>query len=446
MNRGFNYSGYPYMKHLIASLFLLFPIFSAYAQFGVSGGIGSPYEYTTNLSGTGISKVYLLNTLSNGSISYTTNAAVVRFYRYSSSIADKELVPASDITSTNSGDNTTYSIKNIQDSKAYFAEIDGSVTAAIWIIDYSLHLPQINSIEIASGEVCDSVKQLVINKSDDLFFHANNGSQHRVQRLYRIDYNTMVWDDASKQFVEGTKAYENLDIGMDYPVEAPLIDSEFTISGDQFAEHFGMKFNKVSAPYQASTVQARIVAEKLNATEEEQETGSIDGLGGSAPVEVQFYGMANEPVSRYYTWYIYNDTDKDNPIARYTDRDIRFTFKESGTYTVKLEVTDRSSSCQDSTSVKIYTEDFVLKAPNFLLIDGTRVFKPTYQSVFKFKGYIFNRWGNKIYEWNDPSQGWDGTYHGREVTPGAYFYIMTAEDGSGKQHTISGDVNVLRKK
>ena len=29
--------------------------------------------------------------------------------------------------------------------------------------------------------------------------------------------------------------------------------------------------------------------------------------------------------------------------------------------------------------------------------------------------YIYNRWGQKLYEWTDPATGWDGTYRGKPV-------------------------------
>ena len=67
------------MKYFLTSLLLAITI-TLSAQYTVSGGIGEkPYEYTDGLGGTGISKIYFLNTFSGASISYTSNAAVVRF-------------------------------------------------------------------------------------------------------------------------------------------------------------------------------------------------------------------------------------------------------------------------------------------------------------------------------------------------------------------------------
>src|SRR5690606_39434278 len=42
--------------------------------------------------------------------------------------------------------------------------------------------------------------------------------------------------------------------------------------------------------------------------------------------------------------------------------------------------------------------------------------------VFGFNLQIFNRWGEPIWESNDPSIGWDGTYNGKVVPTGTYVW------------------------
>jgi len=61
------------------------------------------------------------------------------------------------------------------------------------------------------------------------------------------------------------------------------------------------------------------------------------------------------------------------------------------------------------------------------------VFKPTI-IYGEPKGYvmtIFNRWGGKVFESNDPAIGWDGSDHGKEGQLGAYAYLIQfyANDG-----------------
>lgn len=430
------------MKYFLTILVLFLFTLTSSAQYVVSGGVGEPYEYTDGIGGTGISKIYLLNTFSGASISYTSNAAVVRFYKYTHSLSDKILIPYSDITTKNSGNNTTYTITNLEDSKGYYAEINGSNSAVIWIINYSKHLPILNSIEASEGnDKCDYLK-LLIDKADDLPYYATTGGKYSIIRKYKVEYPNL--DRSTKDFKQIIQTLGPLDIGIDLTIDAPLMDTKFTLSGDQFAEHFGLTISKDSKNYTAIATKALMEAVQVNGSEESKE------LGGSAPAEIRFSGYANEPTAYFYTWMIYNTSDLENPIVRYTDKNIRYTFNEAGTFRVVLEVADKNSSCADTVSVQLSISESELKVPNIFSPDANsetaKVFRVTYKSLVKFKCTIFNRWGNKLYEWTDPSQGWDGKYNGKYVNTGVYFYAIDALGSDGKHYKKAGDINVIRKK
>jgi len=53
---------------------------------------------------------------------------------------------------------------------------------------------------------------------------------------------------------------------------------------------------------------------------------------------------------------------------------------------------------------------------------------------------IFNRWGQKIYE---GTQGWDGTFNGRKVSPGTYYYLRNMYDADNNKNTVKGSVTVI---
>ncbi|PXV63541.1 gliding motility-associated-like protein [Dysgonomonas alginatilytica] len=437
------------MKYLLANLLLLFAITSS-AQYIVSGGTAPPYEYTDGLGGTGIEKIYLLNTFSGASISYTSDAAVVRFYKYTHSIDDKVLIPYSEISTSNSGNKTTYTITNLQDSRGYFAEINGKANPVIWIIDYSQHLPVLNSIEPdRSAEIedqCTSLK-LLIEKSDDLHYYTTTGGKYSIIRKYVIEYPDL--DRSNKEFTPMVEEIGPIDFGTYRTIDPPLTDTKFKISGDQFAKHFGLNIYKESTAYIAIATKAFIVAEQVSAT---APSGITTELGGSAPAEINFFGYANEPTAHFYTWFIYNTSDLQNPIVRYTDRNIRYTFNESGNYKVVLESVSRGSSCLTSTSVEFSISTSSLEIPpNYFSPDANsetaKVFRiGEYKSLIKFKCSIFNRWGNKIYEWTDPSKGWDGKYKGKYVNTGVYFWVIDALGSDNERYQKAGDVNVIRKK
>ena len=57
---------------------------------------------------------------------------------------------------------------------------------------------------------------------------------------------------------------------------------------------------------------------------------------------------------------------------------------------------------------------------------------------------IYNRWGQKLYQWTDPYSGWDGRYNGKDVKEGVYFVWVEAQGADGQKFTIKRDVNLLR--
>ena len=70
--------------------------------------------------------------------------------------------------------------------------------------------------------------------------------------------------------------------------------------------------------------------------------------------------------------------------------------------------------------------------------------KDGYQSIVEFHGYIYNRWGQLLFEWTDPSTGWDGTHNGHPVKEGVYFCLVKARGADGRVFNIRRDVNLLR--
>jgi gliding motility-associated-like protein len=70
-----------------------------------------------------------------------------------------------------------------------------------------------------------------------------------------------------------------------------------------------------------------------------------------------------------------------------------------------------------------------------------------YWSVEKIDLKIFNRWGNLVYQTEDPDINWDGTYlnEKKRVSDGVYYYIcdVYTQRLSGLEHTtIIGYIHV----
>jgi gliding motility-associated-like protein len=78
--------------------------------------------------------------------------------------------------------------------------------------------------------------------------------------------------------------------------------------------------------------------------------------------------------------------------------------------------------------------------------DGTNdIFKAKeQQGIAEFHAYIYNRWGQMLYDWTDSEGGWDGKTNGRDVKEGVYFVLVKAKGVDGKVYNIRKDVNLLR--
>jgi gliding motility-associated-like protein len=224
------------------------------------------------------------------------------------------------------------------------------------------------------------------------------------------------------------------------------------LKGDEYAEHFGLGQITATPFYEAIAldVHSRATVYKKDGTTEEYGTGSI--IQTPAPVEIRFDAYANEPVAAMYIWKItkVNPQTKDSTtIVRYTGKSITYKFEDSGTFTARLEVINTQSNCSDNSQVfSVYIEDSSLKLPNAFSpgssIGSNDEYRVSYKSLVRFKASIFNRWGNLLYQWNDPAKGWDGRVNGKFVPTGVYFIIVEAKGADGKSYKMTKDINILR--
>ena len=65
----------------------------------------------------------------------------------------------------------------------------------------------------------------------------------------------------------------------------------------------------------------------------------------------------------------------------------------------------------------------------------------TYEAIDVFNCQIFNRWGKKIYEYDNVDGNWDGG----DYKEGTYYYVITATGNDDKEYNESGTITLLRK-
>ena len=187
-------------------------------------------------------------------------------------------------------------------------------------------------------------------------------------------------------------------------------------------------------------------------TTEKDGTQEVTSIGdGEAPLDVTFRAnpknMGDHTPS--YEWHFRKQGEEGERMVRY-EEDTDYRFVESGTFDVVLFVTLTDTGEQlDSVTITVAISESKLEFPNAFSPNGddhNDIYKAKdgYRSIVEFHAYIFNRWGQKLFDWTDPSQGWDGTYKGHDVKDGVYFVLVKAKGADGRVYNIRKDVNLLR--
>lgn len=181
----------------------------------------------------------------------------------------------------------------------------------------------------------------------------------------------------------------------------------------------------------------------------------------SAPLEVTFTSGAEntDGWTSHYEWHFYLQGQRETPYVTRYEENTSFTFTQAGTHFIELwatfthgndtiEYTD-SYWQSEAQPITIGISESKLEFPNAFSPNGDGIndiykAKEGYKSIVEFQATIFNRWGQKIYSWNDPAGGWDGKFHGKDAKQGVYFVLVKARGADGRKFNIRKDVNLLR--
>lgn len=122
------------------------------------------------------------------------------------------------------------------------------------------------------------------------------------------------------------------------------------------------------------------------------------------------------------------------------------TITEPGTY----EVNVTNSCATKSESFTLSQNEGIYEMPNAFTPDNdgyNDTFKPVWGSCAEISDYaiiIFNRWGNKVFESNDPQAGWDGRYNQEPAVQDIFFYDLQFNAGENNRIQSSGDITIIR--
>ncbi len=156
-------------------------------------------------------------------------------------------------------------------------------------------------------------------------------------------------------------------------------------------------------------------------------------------IELSIKDVSNIPIlSRNWTFI---------PTGSGIDEIEKLIFLDTTSLSVTLSLID-TNGCEG-----VLTKQYFITIPNgYFLPNAFSPNKDNRNDVFgltglvrvkKFEMHIYNRWGEKLFQTNNPNQGWDGTYGGELVQNGGYSYYMELIDFEGKKVVRKGTLMIV---
>ncbi len=175
---------------------------------------------------------------------------------------------------------------------------------------------------------------------------------------------------------------------------------------------------------------------------------------GTAVVDVHFenqstnFAKEGDPTSdTLFSWHL-----ADPPGNWIISEDLFETFDrsypDSGTYNICL-VAFNKNNCVDTTCkiIKVFDKPELI-LPNIFTPgndNSNNTFFFPNLGIVEFECVIVNRWGRRVFEFDEITQVWDGTdLNGDDCTAGVYFYAYKAVAANGEEFEGQGNVHLFR--
>lgn len=144
-------------------------------------------------------------------------------------------------------------------------------------------------------------------------------------------------------------------------------------------------------------------------------------------------------INGVYTWSPDIDltcTTCPNPIS---------TPEETITYTV---ITSDSNGCVSSDNITLFVKyENVIFVPNIFSPNGDGANDILFvrgKGVAELKFFIYDRWGEKVFETTRLDVGWDGTFRGKVMNKAVFVYYLEATFIDGSEVTQKGDITLIK--
>lgn len=336
-------------------------------------------------------------------------------------------------------------LRDVAGNCGYALETGGRRTY-FWLADYATTAAKPGELTVTDAG-CDRTELTYTGTAPRMVAYAINGRPIEIDRGLKLTYMTLVKSEDG--FVQKSVTEEMAYITGTLHADAPLCATTFTLTADRFLSQWGREITVTSdrltpVAVNAITSVSQQSRENLN---EQTGDGTEGSYGGSAPCLMEFHAEVTD-AAIFTEWQIATDMEFENITMRENAADFYYTFAEAGTYYVRFKAADASGTCvffSDTYTVSI--GESRLRCPNAFSPGASEgvndIWCVSYRSLTEFDCTIFNRWGVKIYHFDDPAGGWDGRYRGKLVPPGVYYYVIKARGADGVNYNLSGDINII---
>ena len=343
----------------------------------------------------------------------------------------------------------------------------GEQREVFWVFDYDSLRADITAIDAALS--CSETELHLEGTIPPMQYTNLQGKRCTYPRQCRVNYMDAMWSTDSEAWVDSL-AQQEADFRQTIVVGASPVATDFTIS-DPLAALLELTEDSLrSAVYAPMALKANPLAVVTTRGKEGEPSNEVERpidpselIRRSAPLIITF--RSNALNADYYQWNIYRGSDR---ILQRNEAQHQYTFTEPGNYRAVVGMSN-SHDCQlDSVEFLISVSESMLTVPNVFTPNGDGMndeFRVVYRSIKEFHGWVYNRWGHKVYEWTDPSKGWDGTIGGSPAAEGAYYYVIRALGTDAESdymlkpvytkklkkqelpigvYQLSGDINLIR--
>jgi gliding motility-associated-like protein len=151
----------------------------------------------------------------------------------------------------------------------------------------------------------------------------------------------------------------------------------------------------------------------------------------------------SSPDAIRFKW-LFGDGDS---LVTTSSQPVEHEYNSTDTFNVCL-IAYNQYNCTDTICKPIATLiDAAVDVPNAftpLSSDGNNIVYARGFGITKMRFIIWNRWGQKVFETNTKTRGWDGKYNGVLQPMDVYAYTLDVEFYDGKKVTKTGDITLIR--